>query len=100
PTAVRIRKPSQNVGTAASPNVGSVSIEHAIIMCLPVFGEGLDDCRIRLHPICLKGTKHHPQSAVGHNGALKRGVGLKTHDYFVSAIDVTGRVGSDRAWYL
>src|SRR4030095_15567689 len=69
-------------------------------MSLPVLRKRLDNLWIRLVPIGLKAVQNHSQPAVRHYCPFKRCIGLKTHDYLVVAVNVSGLMRKYSAWDL
>ena len=95
--AVGVRQAGQHVRAAATPDVGGVGVEDAVVVCLAVLGEGLDDVGIGLVAVGLQRGRDHPKAAVRHDRALERRLGLEPDDDLVVAIDVSGRVRGDGA---
>jgi hypothetical protein len=98
--AVCIRQTGQDVRASAAPHVSRIGIEHGVVVCLAILAEGLDDLRIRLVPVRFQRVDDQAQAAVGHDRPLERRIGLKPDDDLVVLVDVTGRMGGDRAGNL
>ena len=67
---------------------GGIRVEDALVVRLPVLGERLHHVRVGLVAVGLEGAEHHPETAVRHDGALERGLGLEPDDDLVVLVDV------------
>ena len=85
---------------AASPHVGSIGVEHAVIVRLSILGEDLGDLRIGFKAKGLQGGFDHPVAPVRHDRPLERRIGLQADDDLIVLVDVARLVRGDRAWNL
>ena len=73
-----------------------VGVEHAVVVRLAVFREGLVHLRIGVEACGLEAGLNHPQSAEREDRPLERLVGLQADDHLVVAVDVAGLVRQQR----
>ena len=74
--AVGIGETGDDVGGTRGANARSVNIEDRIIVGLAVLREDVLDPLLRLQARLADGRLHHTPAAVGHHGALERGISL------------------------
>ncbi len=93
---VGIRKAGDDPGPSGAHDFRGVGVEHAVIVGLAVFREGLVHGRIGSEPGGLQACLDHAQAPVRENCPLERLIGLETHDDLVVAIDKARLVRQQR----
>ena len=93
--AVGVGQTGDDVAGAAGAHLGSVSVEHALVVGLAVFGVDLHHFRVHMVAVVLAGLHSHADAAVGLQRALKGLIGLEAHDLLLRLVQITGTVGSD-----
>jgi len=84
-------------------HLGRVSVEHAVVMCLDVFGENVVELLRGRVTVCGAGLLGHLDASVGHEGPLERLVGLQSHHTFQVAgvvADISGTVSGERRYHF
>ena len=101
--AVGVGQTGDDVARARGADARGVDVEDGVVVGLAVAGEDLLDLGVDLLARLLDRLGDHAPPAVGHHGALERGVGLQADDDVVvvgdvaggEGVDVRGRVGVD-----
>ena len=96
--AVGVGQPGDDPGLAAFHDFGRIGVEHAVVVGLAIFGEGLVDLRIGLDSGSFQARLDHAQAAVREDRALERLVGLQPDDDLVVTIDVARLVRQQGRW--
>ena len=97
---VCVRQAGQHVRAAALADGRRIRVEHAFVVRLAIFREGLDDVGIGFVAVGLEGAGDHPEAAIRHDGAFERSVGLQANDDLAVPVDVAGCVRRNRTGNL
>ena len=84
----------------AGHDLRRIGVEHPFIVGLAVLGEDLVHDGVRLEARRLQPGFDHAQTAIRHDGAPERRIGLQPDDHLVVAVDVAGLVGGQRGGRL
>ena len=88
---------------ANAAHLRGVSIKHAIVMCLHIFGENIVELLRRLIAVSGASLLGHFDTTVGHESTLERLVGLQAHNFlqFLRAFaNVRRGIGRERRNHL
>ena len=95
-TAIGVRQTGDDVGVTSGAHLGGVRIEDALVVGLAILVENLIVLVVDMETVVLGSLLGHLDAAVGHEGALERLVGLKTHNLLQVlhlGIDVASAIG-------
>ncbi len=98
--AVGVGQTSEDVVVAHQFHLLGVSVEHALVVRLMIFGEDFVEFGVGSIAISGAGLLCHLDAAVGHEGALQWLVGLQTHhllQVLQFLLDISGTIGGDGA---
>jgi hypothetical protein len=77
----------------------SIRIKHAVVVRLPVLAEDFFQLRIDRKAGGFETILDHAETAIRHDRAAERFVGLQADNHLISTIDVAGPMRGDRRGY-